>query len=185
MRSGKKVSVYAKNKGGEVVVKEMHWGLIDASFTGYLSDWGASTTHARLETVAELPAYANAWRRKRRVIFPMESYQRKAILDTDLVRRKGKPQPVDIRRADGKPLGVAGIYDYANLIDGPLLSVAMLTRAPGKRMYAIHDREPVVIDPEDWQAWLDGSDEIDLATPWGDEAFTLTPSAKRGRRAAG
>lgn len=185
MRTEKPVSVFAKNSQGEVVVKQMHWGLVDASYRGFLSDWGASTTHARLETVATLPAFENAWKRKRRVIFPMECYYGKAVVGEDLLGRKGKAEKVAIRRADGKPMGVAGIYDFSHLMDGPLLSAAMLTREPGRRMYTVHDREPVVLEPEDWQAWLDGSDAFDLTVPWADAAFEIVPASqiKAGRKA--
>jgi putative SOS response-associated peptidase YedK len=177
MRAEKKVSVYAKNRTGEVVLQAMHWGLVPATYNGYLSDWNASTSHARLETVAGLPAFEGAWRRKRRVIFPMECFYEKAIIGQDLVGRKGKAEKVAIKRADEKPMGVAGIYDYAQLLDGPLLSAAMLTREPGRRMSAIHDREPVVLEPGDWQVWLDGSDAIDLTTPWANDAFDVVPAA--------
>ncbi|HTM82254.1 SOS response-associated peptidase family protein [Asticcacaulis sp.] len=46
---------------------------------------------------------------------------------------------------------------------------------------AFHDREPVVLNPEDWQAWLDGSDAIDLVTPWADDAFETVPASKEAR----
>jgi putative SOS response-associated peptidase YedK len=185
MRPEKKVSVYAKNSAGEVIVKEMHWGLIPPSYQGYLSEWGASTNHARLETVATLPAFEHAWARKRRVIFPMECYYEKTSLGKDLMGRKGKAERVAILRADSKPMGVAGIYDHANLMDGPILSAAMLTREAGTRMARFHDREPVILDPEDWQAWLDGTDDLDLTTPWDDDAFQVLPAAAmKGRQKA-
>lgn len=66
-------------------------------------------------------------------------------------------------------MGVAGIYDHAKTMDGPILSVASLTREPCHHMAKVHDREPVVIDLENWRAWLDGSDDLDLATPWADD----------------
>ncbi|MCR6659723.1 MAG: SOS response-associated peptidase [Asticcacaulis sp.] len=185
MRAEKRIAVYAKNNEGQVVVKEMHHGLIPAHFTGYLSDWGASTSHVRVETVATTDAFVNAWARKRRVVFPLECYYGKASPGSDLTGRKGKAERVAIKRADDKPLGIAGIYDYAHLADGPLLSAAMLTRAPGKRMFDIHDREPVILEPEDWQAWLDGVDTLDLAKPWADDAFIVVPAplTRTGRRA--
>ena len=186
MRNEKKVSVYARNSEGAVVVKEMHWGLIPASFTGYVGDWGASTAHARLETVATLPAFENAWKRKRRVIFPMNCYYEKASLGTATNGRKAKAERVAILRTDGKPMGVAGLYDHAQLMDGPLLSVAMLTREVGPRMAQFHDREPLLLEPEDWDAWLSGSDSIDLETPWADDAFQVIPAnSLKQRQAAG
>ncbi len=171
MRPMKTVSVFARNAQGLIVLKDMQWGLIPAGFTGRKADWSATTFHARLETVATTPSFRNAWAKKRRVIFPMERYFEKKKAAPDLLGRRQGDARVAIVRTDDKPMGVAGIYDHANTLDGPVLSVAMLTRAPGQRMLEIHDREPVIIEPEDWQAWLDGSDEIDLAAPWADDAF--------------
>jgi putative SOS response-associated peptidase YedK len=52
-------------------------------------------------------------------------------------------------------------------------------------MARFHDREPVILDPEDWQAWLDGTDDLDLTTPWDDDAFQVLPAAAmKGRQKA-
>lgn len=185
MRAENKVAVYAKNRADQVVVKDMHHGFVPAHFSGYLAEWSARTTHARLETVATTHTFASAWARKRRVIFPLECYYAKASLASDLTGRRSRTERAAVKRADDKPMGVAGLYDYAILADGPLLSAAMLTRAPGKRMSSIHDREPVILEPDDWQAWLDGADSLDLATAWADEAFVVAPAPlrKKTRRA--
>lgn len=168
----KTVSVLAKNSTGEVVIKEMRWGLIPANFKGHLADWRASTFHACLETVAEKSSFEQAWAKKRRVIFPMNHYTEKLKSGSDLLDKTRGTVRVVITRADDKPLGVAGIYDYAQTADGPVLSVAMLTRAPGPRMFGYHDREPVVIEPETFEAWLNGAD-LELARPWADNAFDI------------
>ena len=170
----KTVTVLAKNREGIITDIEMRWGLIPASYTGLLEAWTASTINARLETVAELPSFANAWALKRRVIFSVDRYVQKVTTGANLFGTRSKAKKVAITRADGRPLGVAGIYDYAKTMDGPVLSVASLTREPGTRMSQVHDREPVVIDLENWKAWLDGADDLDLVTPWADDAFILT-----------
>ena len=144
MRPMKTVQVFARNSQGQVVLQQMKWGLIPASFTGHVSDWMASTFHARLETVATTRSFLSGWQKKRRVIFPMERYFEKVNAGADLLGKKAGLKRVAIKRADEKPLGVAGIYDYAKTLDGPILSVATLTRSPGPRMSLIHDREPVV-----------------------------------------
>lgn len=172
-RPMKMVRVLAKNAAGGVVLKDMQWGLIPAHYTGSVKEWIAQfhTFHARLEKIDTTPSFRNAWVKKKRVIFPMERYYEKTTAPADLLGDQRKQHRVAIARTDDKPLGVAGLYDYAHTADGPILSVAMLTREPGPRMKAIHDREPVVLEPETWQAWLDGSDTIDLRSPWSDNAF--------------
>ena len=176
MLDRKMVTVLAKNREGKITDIEMRWGLIPASYTGFIEAWTASTINARLETVAELPSFENAWALKRRVIFPLERYVQKVTTGANVFGGKPAAKKVAITRADGKPFGVAGIYDHSKTMDGPILSVASLTRAPGPRMAKVHDREPVVVDFENWKAWLDGSDELNLATPWPDDAFDLAPA---------
>ena len=168
----KTVPVLARNGRGQTVVKDMRWGLIPAAHTGPLAAWRATTFHARLETVATTPSFANAWRRKRRVLFPMQHFYEKA---RPQARPGAQPGPgvVAITRADDRPLAVAGLYDHAETVDGPVLSAAMLTRAPGPRMALVHNREPVVLEPDTWKAWLGGSDDIDLAAPWADNSFNI------------
>lgn len=151
----------------------MRWGLIPASFQGHVSEWTFSTMNARLETVAQATSFKMAWAKKRRVIIPMERYFEWLPASNGFFGKTAKKQRVAITRSDGQPTGVAGIYDYAQTLDGPVLSVAMLTRAPGPRMAEVHDREPVVIDPQDWQAWLNGSDDIEIYSAWKDDAFSL------------
>lgn len=176
MWDAKTITVLAKNREGKIADVDMRWGLIPASYAGFVDAWTASTMNARLETVAELPSFEHAWNKKRRVIIPMEKYVQKITTGANIFGGKPVAKKVAITRADGKPLGVAGIYDHARTMDGPVLSVASLTREPGPRMAKVHDREPVVIDFEDWRVWLDGSDDLDLATPWADDAFDLKPS---------
>lgn len=174
MWNTKTITVLAKNREGKIADVDMRWGLIPASYTGFVEAWTASTINARLETVAELPSFEHAWRTKRRVIIQVESYVQKVTTGVNVFGRKPAAKKVAITRADGRPFGVAGIYDYAKTMDGPILSVASLTREPGPQMAKVHDREPVVVDFENWKAWLDGADDLDLATPWADDAFILT-----------
>jgi putative SOS response-associated peptidase YedK len=176
MFTARTITVLAKNREGKIADIDMRWGLIPASYTGHVEAWTASTMNARLETVAELPSFQHAWSKKRRVIIPMENYVQKVTTGANVFGGKPAAKKVAITRADGKPLGVAGIYDHAQTMDGPILSVASLTREPGPRMAKVHDREPVVIDLENWRAWLDGADNLGLEAPWADDAFDLKPS---------
>ncbi|MBP2159565.1 putative SOS response-associated peptidase YedK [Asticcacaulis solisilvae] len=173
MHPSRNVTVLAKNREGQFAPVEMRWGLIPSTFSGHIADWSFNTMNARLETVETAPAFAKPWAKKRRVIIPMERYFEWLPASNGLFGKTKKKQRVAITRADGKPMGVAGIYDHAVTLDGPVLSCAMLTRAPGPRMLEVHDREPVVIDPQEWKAWLNGSDDIDVFSSWKDDAFSL------------
>ena len=73
------------------------------------------TYNARLETVAEKPAFKDAWRLKRLCIVPAE-----AIYEPDW--RTGKAISTRIFRADLKPLGIAGIWTGWRSPSGEVIS---------------------------------------------------------------
>lgn len=171
MFKGKMVTVFARNAAGFHVPKEMRWGLIPTQYAAAPELFEGSTTHARLETVKDKPYFADCWRKKRRCLFAVQSFEQKVPAGSDLFKRSKRTTRAVITRSDGQPLGIAGIYNAIQTPDGLLLSAAMLTREPGQAMSKIHDREPAVIDPEQFAAWLDGSDDLDLMKPWADDAF--------------
>lgn len=74
-----------------------HWAK-DAKFT-------KSTYNARSETVAGKPAFRDAWRTAKHCIVPAW-----AFYEPDW--RSGKHIPTRIARADGQPLGIAGLRDW-------------------------------------------------------------------------
>ena len=177
MLKGKTVKVFARNAAGFHVEKEMRWGLIPTQYAVAPELFEGSTTHARLETVHEKPYFADCWRKKRRCLFPVQSFKQKVPAGSDLFGNGKRATNAVITRADGQPLGIAGIYNAIETPEGLLLSAAMLTREPGSAMARLHDREPVVLEPENFAAWLDGSDDLDLLTPWADDAFICRQAA--------
>ena len=69
------------------------------------------TYNARTETVAEKPSFRDAWRLVRHCIIPAE-----AIYEPDW--RTGKAVATRIERADGRPMGIAGLWTGWNGPDG-------------------------------------------------------------------
>lgn len=177
MFKGKLVTVFARNAAGFHVPKEMRWGLIPTQYAAAPELFEGSTTHARLETVQGKPYFADCWRKKRRCLFAIQNFKQKLPAGSDLFGGGKRTANVVVMRADGQPLGIAGIYNAIQTAEGWLLSAAMLTREPGPAMAKIHDREPVVIEPDQFAAWLDGSDDLDLLSPWADNAFVCQRAA--------
>jgi putative SOS response-associated peptidase YedK len=64
----------------------------------------ASTFNAKAETLTERPAYRNAFL-KRRCVVPAEAFY-------EWVGPKKERQPLNIGRADGKLLSMAGLFNY-------------------------------------------------------------------------
>jgi putative SOS response-associated peptidase YedK len=63
-------------------------------------------------------------------------------------------QPFHFRRRDGKPFGLAAIYEAR---DGGALECAILTLAARPPVAEIHDRMPIPLRAQDHAAWLSPS----------------------------
>ncbi len=171
------VSVFARDRAGQHVLKEMKWGLVPTSYSAFPDDWTGHTSHARIETVHELATFRDPWRLKRRVIFPMDHFRQRAHDVSKLLNIRRKQVPVDITRADGQPMGIAGIYNAFQTNEDLYLSCAMLTRPASSGLEGINDRFPAMIEPQAFSAWLDGADNLDLETPPPAEAFAVALAA--------
>ena len=66
-------------------------------------EFDRSTFILRSKTAATLPSFRDAWRKRQRCIIPAE-----AIYEPDW--RSGKAVPMRITRADGEPMGIAGLW---------------------------------------------------------------------------
>jgi putative SOS response-associated peptidase YedK len=94
---------------------------------GLLPHWATdqklarSTYNARSETAATKPSFRDAWKKSRHCIIPAM-----AIYEPDW--RSGKAISTRIARADGNPMGIAGLWDSWKQPDGTWLhSYTMLT----------------------------------------------------------
>ena len=77
---------------------------------------------------------------------------------------KGKPrkQPFFMHRDDAVPVTLAGLFEFwrdpASEGDDPqawLTTFTIITTAAEPGLSRIHDRQPLVLDPDQWSAWLD------------------------------
>lgn len=116
---------------------------------------GRHTYNARSETVASKPSFRDAWRLGRRCVVPAE-----AIYEPDW--RSGRGVPTRIRRSDGQPLALAGLWTGWRSPTGEVLrSFSLLTvnadRHPFMRQFHKPDEEKrmvVVLPPQALQHWL-------------------------------
>jgi len=138
-----------------VVVQREDRRAIVAYRWGLIPHWaeraavGTKTFNARAETVAMSPMFRDAFRRKRCLV-PVDAFYE--------WRREGKSrQPFAIRRADGDVLALAGLWSgWRDPDSGELRRTFTIVTAPANRsIAAVHDRMPVVLEPDLWAAWLD------------------------------
>jgi putative SOS response-associated peptidase YedK len=131
---------------GRLEVIPARFGLIPHWYSGSLKDWKASTFNARLDTAMEKPVFKGAWKYRHALVPAYCFYEWSGA--------KSARQKWRITRDDNQPLAFAGLWDCANLPEGEIWSFTLLTRQAGPDMSAIHDREPVVLSPDQWEAWL-------------------------------
>ncbi|NHA66884.1 SOS response-associated peptidase [Phycicoccus flavus] len=173
------------------------WGLVPSWAKS--AGEGARMINARVETVADKPAYARALA-ARRCLVPARGWYEWQASPTAL-DAKGKPrkQPFFTTRADGGSVAMAGLYEFWRdpaVTDGEdpdawLTTFTVVTGPAEPGLDRIHDRQPMVLDRGDWDAWLDpatgAADALGLLAPHEPGRFTAWPVSRAvsGNRANG
>jgi putative SOS response-associated peptidase YedK len=136
-------------------LRVVRWGLVPS----WAKDRsiGSRLINARAETVHSKPAFRRAFAR-RRCLLPADGYyewQRPA--DAGAAK-----QPYFICRGDGGPLAFAGLYEFWRDPALPeddelswLWTATIITTSAPDDLGRIHDRMPMVIQPDNWADWLD------------------------------
>jgi putative SOS response-associated peptidase YedK len=167
-------------RGGDAVseesllesVRELHvarWGLVP--FWAKDVSIGARLINARVETAHEKPAFRRAFA-LHRCLVPADGYY-----EWQATEHGGK-QPHFIHPADGGVLAMAGLYAVWRSPDAPggrLLSCTVITTEATDDVGRIHDRMPMLVEPDRFGAWLDPA----LTHP--DEVRSLLVPAAAGR----
>jgi len=124
----------------------VRWGLIPwwaKDATG-----AASMINARSETAGTKPAFRDALK-SRRCIIPADGFYE--------WQRTGKAkQPYCFEVNEGELFAFAGIWDRWKDAGGKILETcSILNTTPNAVTSAIHDRTPVILDPDSYDLWLD------------------------------
>ncbi|MEX1207645.1 MAG: SOS response-associated peptidase [Acidimicrobiia bacterium] len=140
------VYAIAQHEGTRTLGK-FRWGLIP----WYSDSPKVASKHinARAETVASKPAFKDSFAR-RRCIVPADGFYEWERLEA------GGKLPHYIHSSDGSPLALAGLW--ASWRDGEgvrLTSCTIVTTEPNELVGKIHNRMPVVLPGDAWEAWLD------------------------------
>ncbi len=136
------------------------WGLVPSWAKG--RGTGAKMINARYETVAVKPSFKRACA-ARRCLLPADGYYEWYQPDPpQRVAGRIRKQPFFIHRSDGGRLAMAGLYEYwrdpAKDPDDEtawLRTCAVITTTATDAVGHIHDRMPMVVGPQQWDAWLD------------------------------
>jgi putative SOS response-associated peptidase YedK len=149
---------------------DARWGLIPR-WAVEASEFKMLLFNARSETVAEKPAFRDA-ARSARCAFPASGFYEWRLFN-------GRKRPYFIQRRDGAPLLFAGLY--AERAHGePRLSATILTTDANALMRPLHERMPVILEPDKLARWLDPRERDirafgDLFAPRDDEVLEAYP----------
>src|SRR5262245_53996488 len=144
------VPVIRAEAGGGRQLHLLQWGLIP--FWAEDPKIGNKLINARAESAADTPAFRFAFRR-RRCLVPADAFY-------EWQKRGGAKQPYLIRRRDGQPFAFAGLWDsWRDHQKNRIESFTILTTDPNDVTRPLHNRMPAILDPDDYDAWLDPRQE--------------------------
>ena len=142
-----------RNDSSQNRAEMMRWGLVPS----WAKDpkIGSRMINARSETLAEKPSFRTAYRRRRCLIVADGFYEWK---------RDGKTRtPMRIMLDSGDLFALAGLWEaWKRPDDSWMMSCAIVTTSANDLVADIHDRMPVILDPDVESVWLD-SDLDDTA----------------------
>ena len=161
----------------------MRWGLVP--FWAKDAKIGYSTFNAKAEGIDGKPAFREPFRR-RRCLVPVDGFY-------EWKKAGGRRQPYAIARADRGLLALAGLWDVWRPPQGhraggesgeTIKSFTIVTTDANALLAPLHERMPVILDPEDWPSWLGesatGPAELKaLLRPCPPERLTLWPVSPR------
>ncbi len=134
-------------------LEALRWGLLP--FWAKDPRSGAKMINARAGTLAVNNAYRRAFR-ARRCLVPADGFY-----EWKRVPGRARTQPVYIRRADGEPMAMAGLWERWRPPDrrddgtATVRSCTIVTGEPNELVADVHDRMPVLLPRPAWDAWLD------------------------------
>jgi len=152
-----------------------HWGLIP--YWCKDAGGGRKPINAKGETVASLPSFREAYRR-RRCVLPIDNF-----FEWKAIKGERAKQPFAIGMKSGKPFALAGIWGNWQKpgSDEWVRSFAIITTTANELVSDIHERMPVIIPPESYDRWLSSvePDPRDLLVAFPATLMTMWPISTR------
>jgi putative SOS response-associated peptidase YedK len=170
------ISVIVRDDAGERRHRTMRWGLVPVWWKKPLKAV-PSTFNARAETVATSGMFRSAFK-ARRCLIPASGFY-------EWTGDKKARQPHYITATDGGPLTFAGLHEFWRDpgTGDDVLSATIITTEANRFVSTIHDRMPVILSKDNWQAWLDKPRE-DLLKPAPEDVlqeWPVTPKVNSNR----
>lgn len=168
---------------GERTLQMLRWGLIP----WFAEDMkgGAKLINARGESIATKPSFREAFRKRRCLVLADGFYE---------WRTEGKlRQPYLIQRRDRAPFAFAGLWErWVPKTQPPVPpyidSFSIVTTSANALLAPLHERMPVILNPEGCARWLDrgssGAELKALLKPAAEDLLAYVPVSPRVNAAA-
>ena len=123
----------------------LRWGVIP--FWARDIKIGYSTFNARAEEIDTKPAFREAFR-QRRCLVPLDNFY-------EWKKTSAGKQPYAIGLEGGRLMAMAGLWETWRSPEGERIrSFTIATTKPNALCAELHNRMPVVLQPEAWPVWL-------------------------------
>ena len=124
---------------------QLYWGLIPSWSKD--SKISHSLINARAETISEKPSFRSAYLKRRCLIPATGFYEWRQT-------QQGK-QAYHITRPAQELFAFAGLWEHWEQDGDTVYSCTIITTPANQLMLPIHSRMPVILDPQNYQHWLD------------------------------
>lgn len=162
IRPTEPIAVVLLDAEGERRFRLMRWGLLPH----FVKDPKTFPTlfNARSEELLSKPSFRNAARR-RRCLIPADGFY-------EWTGPKGQRRPYYLRPEPPHLFAFAGLYESWSEPEGGVIDTAtILTCEPNATVAPLHNRMPVILAPDCYDAWLDTKDVT------AEEALAMTGPA--------
>lgn len=127
------------------------WSSLTWSLVPSWSKDGKGFINARSETLDEKASFSESFR-ERRCLIPADGFFE--------WRKAGRAkQPFYFQLRGEGPFAFAGVWDRWNNHGTSVISCAIITTEANELLSPIHDRMPVILQPDAYEAWLDPKTE--------------------------
>jgi putative SOS response-associated peptidase YedK len=165
---------------GRLVAAAANWNLMPFTEKGSYADW-MKTRRGCNNARGESADTGWPWKmvKANRCLIPGQ-----AFFEWDDGPKGGKTE-FRFEYGDGRPFFFGGLSCRSNPPEGPLLSYTMVTKAAGGDTASIgHPRQPVILRPEQIEAWLDPANSVASFTAELDSVGTFSLMPVKGPKAS-
>jgi putative SOS response-associated peptidase YedK len=155
---------------------------LDIARWGLIPQWATAIPkvrpiNARADSLASKPFFRHMLNHHHCIVPASGFYEWKSVAGA-------VKEPWYIRRRDGQPMALAGLWDEwqpPGPPSSPIVSCTIITTSANKEMKPVHSRMPVILEQEEWKFWLESGNPraTDLLNSAEEAAIELYPVSTR------